>query len=212
MRTYFQKLEHNSYLPANTSGHGFEGWLYTEQPPLSVPFSDSKILAMTYAAAQTLGSAVVGPIVNTIAGLTSLLQNQGDMNRDTPDRDSKLGMFQIPIHTHQGVRNTPREFVLNTMASGAPLDFLPNSLVTKVLFDNSSGTPVATGVEYMRGQSLYQAGMLLGTALSLLANADDCQILDITGPPSIRQLCTPHEKSSSRLVRRLYSPLICPDD
>ena len=159
MRTYFEKLEHNSYLPANTSGHGFGGWLYTEQPPLSVPFSDSKILAMTYAAAQTVGSAVVGPIFNTIAGLTSLLQNQGDMNRDTPDRDSKFGMFQIPIHTHQGVRNTPREFVLNTMASGAPLDFLPNSLVTKVLFDNSSGTPVATGVEYMRGQSVYQAGI-----------------------------------------------------
>jgi len=159
MRTYFEKLEHNSYLPAKVSGHGYNGWLYTEQPPLSVPFSDSKILAMTYAAAQTVGSAVVGPIVNTIAGLTSLLQNQGDMNRDTPDRDSKFGMFQIPIHTHQGVRNTPREFVLNTMASGAPLDFLPNSLVTKVLFDNSSGTPVATGVEYMRGQSLYQAGV-----------------------------------------------------
>jgi len=162
MRTYFEKLEHNSYLPANVSGHGYSGWLYTEQPPLSVPFSDSKILAMTYAAAQTVGSAVVGPIVNTVAGLTSLLQNQGDMNRDTPDRDSKFGMFQIPIHTHQGVRNTPREFVLNTMASGAPLDFLPNSLVTKVLFDNSSGTPVATGVEYMRGQSLYQAGKFVG--------------------------------------------------
>jgi len=115
---------------------------------------------MMYATAQTLGSAVVGPIVNTIQGLTNLIHNQGDFNRDTQERDAALGMYQFPIHTLNGVRMTPREFVLNTIASGAPLTFLPNALVSKILFDNRNedGVPTAKGVEYMRGTALYQAG------------------------------------------------------
>lgn len=160
MRTYFERAENNHYLPSNTTGHGFNGWFPTEEPNLQVPLSDSKVLTMMYATAQTLGSAIVGPIVNTIQGMTDLIHKQGDLNRDTPERDAALGMYQFPLHTLNGVRMSPREFVLNTIASGAPLTFLPNALVSKILFDNrnNDSVPTAKGVEYMRGTALYQAG------------------------------------------------------
>jgi len=163
MRKYFVRAENNHYLPPNASGHGYNGWFPTEEPTLQIPLSDSKVLAMMYATAQTLGSKVVGPIVNTIQGITGLIHNQGDLNRNTAERDAALGMYQFPLHTLNGVRMSPREFVLNTIASGAPLTFLPNALVSKILLDNRNedGVPTAKGVEYMRGTALYQAGMCI---------------------------------------------------
>lgn len=135
-----------------------------------VPLSDWKIAAMTYAAAKTLGLSVAGAamntiasILNTITGLVTLLLD--DLNRYISERDGARGMYQIPLHTHNHVRSGPREFVLSTIASGAPLTFQPNTLVTKVLFNTSGSTPEATGVAYLQGQSLYQAGKLQNTII-----------------------------------------------
>lgn len=34
MRTYFEKIENNKYLPPGTPGHGFDGWLSVEEPSI----------------------------------------------------------------------------------------------------------------------------------------------------------------------------------
>lgn len=102
-------------------------------------------------------------MLNTISGILATITElalvlSGDINRLSPDRDSSTGFYQVPIHTHNHIRNSPREFVLSTIASGAPLTFQPSTLVTKVLFDTTGAKPQATGVAFLQGQSLYQAG------------------------------------------------------
>jgi choline dehydrogenase len=162
MRKYFVRAENNQYLPPSTTAHGFDGWFPVSEPTLEVPLSDAKVLAMMYATAETLGSAVVGPITNTTEAMMNLIHSQGDLNRDTTERDAATGMYQTPIHTLNGVRMSPREFVLATIKAGYPLTFQPNTLVSKILLDNRNedGVPTAKGVEYMRGTALYQAGKI----------------------------------------------------
>lgn len=70
----------------------------------------------------------------------------------------------MPIATQEGTRSGPRKFILDTANEKNPdgsrkyhLDILLDTLVTKVVFDQSGQRPVARGVEFLRGQSLYDA-------------------------------------------------------
>lgn len=161
MRRYFKRLERNQYLPPHRPGHGYNGWLSTEWGGLSIALSDWKVVQWAYAAAKTLFPS--RPVNDTVQGVESILQ--GDINRPGQNRDGGKGMYQVVQHTNHHVRSGTREFILDTIASGAPLTFKPNALVTKVVFDNSAGSPRATGVEFVEGQSLYQAGKRLGLFL-----------------------------------------------
>ena len=160
MRKYFQKLEKSEYLPNGLVGHGFKGWLHVAVTDLTLVLQDFKLLSLVLAAATAMGNGI-GKIITTVTGLAEVLLL--DINADTPNRDSSEGVYQVPIATNDFHRNGPREFILDTINAKNDdgtrkyqLDLMMNTLVTKVLFDNSS-VPRATGVAILRGQSLYRA-------------------------------------------------------
>lgn len=158
MRTYFQRLERNDYLPASTPGHGFSGWLTTTLTWFGFLLEDAKLLSLVFAAARAAG----GEFVPTLENLWNILAV--DINTDFAGRDEHEGLYQVPMAANQGVRNGAREFVLSTANAVTVngkrkyhLDVQLNTLVTKVRFDTTGDTPRAVGVDYVRGQSLYKA-------------------------------------------------------
>ncbi|KAI1853949.1 hypothetical protein JX266_001090 [Neoarthrinium moseri] len=162
MRKYFQRLENAEYLPNGVVGHGFSGWLTTTVTYLGFVLQDFKLLSVILSAATALGTSLEGTILTTIGGLLQVLTL--DINADFSGRDSKEGLYQVPISVNQGVRSGPREFVLDTAnaknADGSRkyhLDIQLNTLVTKVRFDSSGSKPKAVGVDFITGQSLYSA-------------------------------------------------------
>ncbi|KAJ3456907.1 hypothetical protein MRS44_016930 [Fusarium solani] len=92
-------------------------------------------------------------------------------NSDSDSRDAKGGYFQAPIHSKNGIRIGPREFILAVRdakdSNGKkkyPLDVRMNCHVTKVVFDKSEDTPRATGVEFLDGRGIYKASPLSRSA------------------------------------------------
>lgn len=163
MRTYFEKLEKNQYLVAGIEGHGYNGWLETETAPLSIPLGDTQLLSMLTGGAWALGNLTGGVI-----DLATLIA--GDANADTIERDQVPGYYQIPLSTNDAHRTGAREFVVavrdavNIDGSKAyPLDVRLNCHVTKIVFDNSTSPPTATGVEFLDGAHLYSASPLSGS-------------------------------------------------
>lgn len=164
MRTYFERLERNRYLPADVTGHGFNGWLTTSLTQLGLVAEDQKILSLVLAAATAAGRGLVGLLLNTVTGLEEVLLR--DMNSDSPNRDQQTGPYQVPIAVtvQDYKRSGPRDFLMETVNALNPdgsrkyhLDFQLNTLVTNVRFDNSVPKPKAVGVDYLKGQSLYRA-------------------------------------------------------
>lgn len=163
MRKYFQKLERCRYLPNGIIGHGFNGWLTTRVTDLLLVAQDTQFLAVVVAAATALGKTLVTSLLSTALGLGQILL--ADINNNSEDRDSSTGLFQVPIATTEEYkRNGPREFILDTAnavdAEGNRLyhlDIRMHCLVTKIMMDNDNSGPIATGVEFLDGESLYRA-------------------------------------------------------
>ncbi|KAL5333994.1 hypothetical protein BJX70DRAFT_379512 [Aspergillus crustosus] len=156
MRPYFERLERCEYLPNNTTGHGFSGWLGTNRADLRLALGDFKLLSVIIAAASAMGHKILGLIPDKVSQLLGLLLR--DANSTDPRRDSREGIYQLPLATSQGKRSGPRDYLVES-AKEYPLDIKPGCLATRVLFDDSPAlsTPRAIGVEYLEGQSLYRA-------------------------------------------------------
>jgi choline dehydrogenase len=164
MRTYFEKLEKNQYLLPGVEGHGYDGWLETETAPLSIPLGDTQLLSMLTGGAWALGNLTGGLI-----DLATLIA--GDLNADTLSRDQDPSYYQIPLSTNDAHRTGAREFVVAVRdavnddgSKMYPLDVRLNCHVTKIVFDNSTSPPTATGVEFLDGAHLYSASPLSGGA------------------------------------------------
>ncbi|XXG96199.1 hypothetical protein Hte_002480 [Hypoxylon texense] len=164
MRSYFEKMEKNQYLLPGADGHGNDGWLTTETPPLSIPLGDTQLLSML-----TGGALALGNLTGGLFDLASLVA--GDANANTESRDKNPGYYQIPLSTNDGHRTGSREFVVAVRdavyTNGTkryPLDVRLNCHVTKILFDETTTPPTATGVEFLDGAHLYSASPLSGTA------------------------------------------------
>ncbi|KAH8901234.1 alcohol dehydrogenase [Thozetella sp. PMI_491] len=162
MRKYFQRLENTKYLPNGIVGHGFSGWLTTSVTDLTFALTDAKLLSIIISAATAMGKSLIDVILSTITGLVEVLTL--DINADFPGRDATEGLFQVPITVKDGVRASPRDFVMATAnavnADGSRkyyLDIQLNTLVTKVRFDTTGSVPRATGVDFITGSSLYRA-------------------------------------------------------
>lgn len=165
MRNYFVKLERNTYLQSLLSpGHGYNGWLGIDTTPVTLALKDLKLLSMIQGALTALGG-----LTETVLNIASFLA--GDANADSPLRDSTQALYQIPISSHNGARNTVREFLLSvagaTNSDGSKkykLDIRTNCLATKVDFDTSGPTPKATGISFLDGTALYRADKRAGQA------------------------------------------------
>ncbi|CAG9953407.1 unnamed protein product, partial [Clonostachys rosea f. rosea IK726] len=165
MNGYFKKLEKNAYLQGivNPGSHGFDGWLPTRITPTILIAQDFKVLSLLIAAATATGKGLLDGLIGTIGGILSVLTL--DINTDSPTRDTKDLIYQIPASMNKDyVRTGPRDFVLEVVlakhadgSSKYKLDIALNTLVTRVNFDTADTTPKATGVDYLFGKSLYRA-------------------------------------------------------
>lgn len=158
MRRIFEQIEHNNYLPANTTGHGFTGWLQVNVADAAAYAAGALRLKVFQAALRMIGW-------NPERVLEYIT---GDANYLSPTRDQTQGLWGLPFHvTTNWKRFSPRDYILETvsMTTGNgtqlyPLHVQLNSLATKVLFDacGDTGTkPQAVGVEYLHGKSVYRA-------------------------------------------------------
>lgn len=157
MRKYFKRMENNKYLLPAIRGHGYNGWLSDETAPVDLVVKDPQLLSMLLGGAFALGNQT-----NSVFNLATLLA--ADANADSKLRDTKPGYYQVPIASDNGKRNGPREFLVAVRdaknADGSkkyPLDIRMNCHATKVMFDNSTGTPRADGVKFLDGKYLYHA-------------------------------------------------------
>lgn len=164
MRKYFEKMENNNYLLPLLPGHGYDGWMHDGVAPISIVLEDPQLLSMLLGGAFALGNLTGG-----IFDIASLLA--GDANANSRTRDTEPGYYQVPLASNDAKRNGPREFLVAVRdaknADGSkkyPLDIRMNCQATKVTFDNSTGTPRASGVEFLDGKYLYRASPRSGTA------------------------------------------------
>ncbi len=175
MRQYWVNFESNQYIPEGTPaaiGHGYNGYLNISVTDLNLVAADPKWLSLAEGSASLVGKSF-WPNPDPITGDTLAKVFTTDVNSAAPGRDRETGIFQIPLSVSLGPRKraSPRDFILDTAsatnADGGrkyKLDIQLNTLVTRVLFDNSTVTPRAIGIEYMTGCNLYRADPKSGAA------------------------------------------------
>ncbi|PVH82383.1 GMC oxidoreductase [Cadophora sp. DSE1049] len=166
MRQYFERVERNTYLTNSTdstaNGHGFDGWLGTDEANLGLIADDSQMLSMVAAANSFEGT---NPTANITDAESLATVFPFDLNTAYPNRDSTEGLYRIPLHVSDGRRSSPRNFLLATANALNPdgskkyhLDIRTHSFVTKVRFERKRGAvPRAVGVDFLDGESLYAA-------------------------------------------------------
>lgn len=143
MRQYFERIETAHYVPADTPGHGYSGYV-------NVTISDPTFMQQTSDVQE-----IAGNIIKAVGGDVTR-----DINALDPDRDLATGVFGLASHAdpngHRVGSNTYLRATLDDPA-GYPLTVQLQSLVTKVLFAEDTEEPTAIGVELIRGPSLYKA-------------------------------------------------------
>lgn len=149
MRRHFVAIEQNNYVPEGTPGHGFDGYFPVSMAPGSTNGSLGGILQST-AEAIELDPAQVSTYLNS------------DPNFLDPERDQTEGIWGLPVHTRRdGSRWSSRHLIEDTLDTNQyPLTLQMNSFVSRILFAESTdpdAKPRATGVEIIKGQSLYKA-------------------------------------------------------
>ena len=189
MRQYFERLEKNEYLTnftnAAAAGHGFDGWLGTDEMHLSLSASDPQILAMISAT----NSVMNGPSSANITDVADLERAFPlDMNTDYPNRDSTQSMYRIPMAVSDGARSSPRDFLLATAnaaySNGTKmyqLDIRTHAFVTKIRFSDDDGTPRAVGVDFLDGESLYSADARSGNTTGIPGSVNATYEVIISG-------------------------------
>lgn len=149
MLHYFEGLERNTYLPTNSSGHGFSGYQPIGVVNKTLVEQEEQVMAIAKGSAAALGfhERSQSNDFNVVA--------KWDINEDSPDRDFQNDVYQIPFKKDErSHRYSAGNRVNDGVASGFPLTVQFDSLVTKVEIDKDLR---ATGVEYLKGEKLYKA-------------------------------------------------------
>jgi choline dehydrogenase len=150
IRRHFINIERNEWLPRGTPGHGFDGWLKINSRNNSWTDEPNNVLRIMHGLANATGQDT-----NNIPELVIR-----DVNGAEPDRDQQTGFYGMSLHMDsQGRRSGPSSYIRDTLNDPAnyPLTVQLQSLVTKVLFDESGDVPVANGVEVLQGEAVYRA-------------------------------------------------------
>ncbi|KXX77942.1 Choline dehydrogenase, mitochondrial [Madurella mycetomatis] len=153
MHKIFTKIEKNNYATRGTANHGFDGFFQTNMGSMT---QHRMMGGLT-------GNTVMGAYANDW-GLSMSMSDLliRDPNEIGPDRDQTSSIYGLVTHQYaNGNRYSSRNYIQETVQSGANLTVSLTSLATKVLFDTTSrcstgDTPRATGVEYLFGRSLYK--------------------------------------------------------
>lgn len=149
MLKIFTKIEHNNYMPKGTAGHGFDGFFQTvmgaKVQAQRGPLKGNKVMD-AYAAD-----------LNLTMSMNDLLQR--DPNEQSANRDTTSSIYGLVQHQFNGGRRySSRDYIQDAQKNTSiPLTVSLNSLATRILFNTTSGTPRATGIEYLEGKSIYTA-------------------------------------------------------
>lgn len=141
-------------------------WLGVELADPALAAGDRKVTGLLAAAAQTYRGSLGGDAGTPDflgAGANVATAYGQDLNEALRGGEAD-GLYRLPLATANGARNGTRENLLATVAAGFPLTIETGALVTKVLFASTGGTPVATGVEYVRAAQAYGASLSPGKA------------------------------------------------
>jgi choline dehydrogenase-like flavoprotein len=157
MRQYFERLENCHHRPfrrfwhalgSNKSRHGFEGWLRTEKASADDAIREDNIRRLV---AQSAGNILKDLGAPSLARLESL----ADPNDWRVNSRDEVGARYTPLTTHDHVRTGTRERLLETKQRHPDLLTIElNALAARVILD---GDKRARGVEYLKGERLYQA-------------------------------------------------------
>jgi choline dehydrogenase len=158
MRRYFERVEnchHRNWfwrwlakLGWNPTGHGWNGWLRTEEAALPLRVLLDETLATTM-----LDAAIVE--FDTGRGQIDRLRWFAEAGMDPNDRRvvDKTGLRYAPLTTSGHARTGTRERVLH-VKDRHRLSIVTDALATRVIFDDRGR---ATGVEFLEGARLYRA-------------------------------------------------------
>jgi choline dehydrogenase len=157
MRPYFERLEDCRHrrvarirhkLGVNPSRHGYDGWLPTEKASPSEAIRDGKIRRLF---ADSIHNALNEVGIPTVSRLESL----GDPNDWRVVSENEFGACYTPMTTRNYQRVGARERLMQVKAQYPDrLTIELDALATRVLFDEEKR---AVGVEYLKGERLYQA-------------------------------------------------------
>jgi choline dehydrogenase len=161
MRRYFQRVERCQYLARpqdpddirdNPGRRGFDGWLATEAPDVTLAARDAqlaKIIVTTawdFVAERPSFARAMGAVGDAVLHL--------DPNDWRLVQRSAEGVFVTPLATHGRQRNGTREYLRRTQAQcPRNLTIKTHALVSRVLLEGAR----AVGVEYLDGPHLYAA-------------------------------------------------------
>lgn len=154
MRDIFVTVERNLYLSGNESkaGHGFDGFMNIGQGDSSYYLQEPGRLALLGHLAESLEG-------HSLDNATVLNYLERDANFLGASRDTTATFYGLPNHDNNlGRRWSPRDLVLSTVNStNGTLKLQLESLATRVLFDQTSDVPKASGVEYIPSAGAYGA-------------------------------------------------------
>lgn len=162
MRAYFERIEHCDHRPeeralskvgANPSRHGWSGWLHTEK---AVPSAAIRNRDLRTTILESAKAALRSPeLALTDADRRARLDSALDPNDWRVVTEAAIGIRYTPLTTKNARRVGARERVLEVQrAHPDKLKVELHSLATRVLFDDRGR---AIGVEYLKGERLYQA-------------------------------------------------------
>ncbi len=163
MRQWFRRMEDCRHRPwlrfwkalgIDYSGHGWDGWLSTEEAKPRQAFTPQivRLLKKSVWAAMLDAPLALGALVGFILG-------RADPNDRTQAAGHRTKVWYTPLTTDGGRRTGARERVeavrlASPLRSGGRLAVMTHTLAARVLFDDLGR---ATGVEAVRGERLYRA-------------------------------------------------------
>jgi choline dehydrogenase len=163
MRKYFERMENCYYrrfpwrwiynlFRFNPTRHGYRGWLSTQVAvPLRALKKDKPLVRVILKSARAAAKTAGMPLQRVWWFLIGRL----DPNAWRLVRDNAVGIRLPPLATSRRRRNGTREFLLDVQKRNpGNLTIELDALATKVLFDDKN---CAIGVEYLKGERLYQA-------------------------------------------------------
>ncbi len=162
MRRYFERLErcrHRKRKTAETSRHGFDGWLETTTADVSLALRDLRLVKVLVGA---LHEAVEERTFNPIRELRKNL----DPNDAALQAKDDEGPRMIPLAvTEKKRRNGPREFLLDVQRQHPErVRIQTHTLATRLLLDEQLR---AVGVKVLEGAHAYRADPQAGSSGNL---------------------------------------------
>ena len=160
MRRYAKRVEACDHRPSwralhrlgiDPTGHGWDGWLHTEQAMPHEALADDELFRTMMGTARSFVRSLPLPMTKVLRWLWG----HGDPNTRRWGQRSFEGMCYTPMSTRGHRRMGARERVLQAAADHPGMLHIElDALATRVIF---AGDGSATGVEYLKGKHLYRA-------------------------------------------------------